>query len=571
MANETTHILIVDDEPSHSTLIQRSLLGSNDAATVSIAANLQACRGEVARQRPDIMLLDLNLPDGSTLAFLEQIAATDTFPVLIMTSSGSEALAVETLKAGAIDYLVKSPQAFDDMPRTIERCLREWRLQQEHQHAIHGLRESERRFRTLLQDIRSVAVQGYRVDGTVHYWNRASEELYGYSATEALGRKLCELIIPADMTAEVRRNIDEMSQSGEPAPSQEYQLKRKDGSEVMVFTSHAILAEPGRAAEFYCIDIDITERKKNEEQLNKLSQVVEQSPTMVIITDLNGVIEYVNPFFSKVTGYPAGEVIGSNFKTFQLNGMTATEYQQLWQQLESGEDWHGEIHNQRKNGSNFWERVLISPLRDRQGNICNYISIREDISAHKVYEQQLQHQATHDALTGLVNRSLLKDRIDQAVHQSQRNSRAAALLLLDLDRFKVINDTLGHSVGDELLCEVASRLTKAVRETDTVARLGGDEFVVLLTEITSLDRVAMIAEKILTCLNKSYYLAGQQLSLSASIGISLCPKDANDSDNLIRFADIAMYQAKKKKGTFAFYAADMNLDLQHASIKEPGL
>ncbi len=563
MVNQTTHILIVDDEPSHIALIQRSLLGTSDAVSVSIATNLQACREEITCRRPDIVLLDLNLPDGSSLAFLEQIATTNSFPVLIMTSSGSETLAVEALKSGAIDYLVKSPQAFDDMPRTIERCLREWRLQQEHQHAIHALRESERRFRTLLQDIRTVAVQGYSVDGTVHYWNRASEELYGYSAAEAMGQKLCELIIPPEMTTEVRRNIDEMSQSGEPAASQEYRLKRKDGSDVMVFTSHAVLAEPGRAPEFYCIDIDITERKKNEAQLNKLSQVVEQSPAMVIITDLNGVIEYVNPFFSKVTGYAGSEVIGTDFQTFQLNGMTAEEYRKLWQQLGAGEDWHGEVHNNRKNGSNYWERVLISPLRDRQGEICNYISIREDISAHKEYEQQLQHQATHDALTGLVNRSLLKDRITQAAHQVQRNSKVAALLLLDLDRFKAINDTLGHTIGDELLCEAASRLKKTVRETDTVARLGGDEFVVLLTELTSLERVAVIAEKILTCLSKPFYLAGQHLSLSASIGVSLCPQDAGDSDNLIRLADIAMYQAKKKKGCFSFYSSDMNHDIQH--------
>ncbi|MBD1401208.1 diguanylate cyclase domain-containing protein [Pelovirga terrestris] len=562
MVNHTTHILIVDDEPSHVALIQRSLLGTCAAVSVAIATNLQACREEIARRRPDIVLLDLNLPDGSSLAFLEQIATTNTFPVLMMTSSGSETLAVEALKTGAIDYLVKSSQAFADMPRTIERCLREWRLQQEHQHAIHALRESERRFRTLLQDIRSVAVQGYSVDGTVNYWNRASEDLYGYSAAEALGRKLCELIIPAEMTTEVLRNIDEMSQSGEPAPSQEYRLKRKDGSEVMVYTSHAVLAEPGRAAEFYCIDIDITERKKSEVQLNKLSQVVEQSPTMVIITDLNGVIEYVNPFFSKVTGYAAADVIGTAFQTFQLNGMTAEEYQKLWRQLEAGEDWHGEVHNQRKNGSNYWERVLISPLRDRQGDICNYISIREDISAHKEYEQQLQHQATHDALTGLVNRSLLKDRITQAAHQAQRNNKAAAVLLLDLDGFKAINDTLGHGVGDELLCEAAARLTKAVRETDTVARLGGDEFVVLLTEFTNLEWVAVIAEKILTCLNNPFHLAGLDLSLSASIGISLCPQDAGDSDNLIRFADIAMYQAKKKKGCFSFYSSARNLPLQ---------
>lgn len=559
MTKTTRHILIVDDEPSHVAVIRRALLDAGGSCSVTVAENLSVCRAQMVRQRPDMVLLDLNLPDGSTLAFLEEITATSSFPVLIMTSSGSEALAVEALKAGAIDYLVKTPQAFTDMPRTIERCLREWRIQQEHVEAIRALRESEQRFRTLLQDVRSVAVQGYGGDGTVHYWNRASEELYGYSAAEALGSNLCDLIIPTPLTDEVLRSIADMNQSGLPAPSQEYRLKRKDGSEVMVFTSHAVLAQPGRAPEFYCIDIDITERKKNEAQLNKLSQVVEQSPTMVIITDLNGVIEYVNPFFSKITGYTAAEIIGTNFRTFQLNDMTEEEYQQIWQQLEAGEDWHGEVHNKRKNGSNYWERVLISPLRDRQGKICNYISIREDISAHKVYEQQLQHQATHDDLTGLVNRSLLKDRIDQAISHAQRYKKSAALLLLDLDGFKAINDTHGHSVGDELLCEVASRLTKAVRETDTVARLGGDEFVVLLADISSTDMVAAIAEKIRVRLNAPFRLNEHQVCISASVGISLCPQDGNDSDALIRGADIAMYQAKKKKGCSAFYSADMNL------------
>jgi diguanylate cyclase (GGDEF)-like protein/PAS domain S-box-containing protein len=561
MSTATTHILIVDDEPSHAALISRALLEAGSSFSVTIAENLAACREEVARQLPAMVLLDLNLPDGTSLEFLEQIVSINAFPVLIMTSSGSEAKAVEALKTGAIDYLVKTPQALNDMPRTIERCLREWRTYQQHQQAIAALRESEQRFRSLLQDIKSVAVQGYGADGTIHYWNRASEELYGFTAAEALGRNLCELIIPDQLADEVLRNITAMSQSGTPAASDEYTLKRKDGAEVIVFTSHAVLTQPGRPAEFYCIDIDITERKKNEAQLNKLSQVVEQSPTMVIITDLNGAIEYVNPFFTEATGYLADEIIGTDFSTLQLNGMTEQGYQQMWRQLQSGEDWHGEVHNKRKDGSDYWERVLISPLRDQQGNICNYISIREDISAHKIYEQQLQHQATHDALTGLVNRSLLEDRITQAIHQAQRNNKTVALLLLDLDRFKNVNDTLGHSCGDELLREAASRLTHTVRETDTVARLGGDEFIILLADISSSDMVALIAEKIRVCLNTPFKLTGHQISISASIGISLYPQDGNDSDSLIRFADIAMYQAKKKKDSYSFYSPETNLPL----------
>ena len=556
MTKKTTHILIVDDEPSHAALIRRSLLDTGAGVEVRIAADIQTCREAIAQQRPDMILLDLNLPDGHTLDYLEQITSTNAFPVLIMTSSGSEALAVEALKSGAIDYLVKSPEAFTNMPRTVERCLREWQIQQQHQQAINALRESEQRFRTLLQDVRSVAVQGYNVDGTVHYWNRASEELYGYAAVEALGRNLCELIIPDHLDDDVRRSIDEMSKSGKPSPSQEYRLRHKDGSPVFVFTSHAVLDQPGKSAEFYCIDIDITERKKNEEQLNKLSQVVEQSPAMVIITDLNGTIEYVNPFFTRVTGYSTDDIIGTDFHAFQLNGMSEEEYQQIWQQLEQGEDWQGELHNQRKDGTRYWERALISPLRNEQGQIINYISIREDISRHKLYEQQLQHQATHDALTGLVNRSLLHDRIDRAIHQAQRHQKIAALLLLDLDGFKKVNDTLGHVNGDKLLCDAANRLTGSVRETDTVARFGGDEFVIVLVDIHSRSGVEQIAKKIITNLNQPYNLSGHQACISASIGISLYPLDGNDSDSLIRCADVAMYQAKKKNNCYMFYTND---------------
>ena len=571
MKKKSTHILIVDDEPSHVALIRRSLENGGDAITVCVATNIQGCREQIAQRCPDMILLDLNLPDGRTLDFLQQITTTNSFPVLIMTSSGSEALAVEALKAGAIDYLVKSSSAFDKMPRTIERCLREWRIQQQQLQAIAALRESEQRFRTLLQDVRSVAVQGYNGEGTIHYWNRASEDLYGYSTAEALGRNLCDLIIPPAMVEDFRRNIKQMTQSGVPAPSLEYHLKRKDGSSVIVYTSHAIIDQPDRSPEFYCIDIDITERKKYEAQLNKLSQVVEQSPTMVIITDLNGVIEYVNPFFSKVTGYSADDIIGSDFRSFQLNGMPEDEYRQMWQQLEQGEDWQGELYNQRKDGSRYWERALISPLRNEKGMIINFISIREDISRHKIYEQQLQHQATHDALTGLVNRFLLKDRIDQAISQAQRNNKLVALLLLDLDRFKTINDTLGHAVGDKLLCEAASRLTAAVRETDTVARLGGDEFVVLLADFVDRDVIKVIAEKIRVALSRPFDLTtGHQVTLSSSIGISIYPQEGNDSDNLIRCADIAMYQAKKKQDCYRFYAPEMNLSIPH-NIKELGL
>lgn len=447
--SDIIHILIVEDEPAHVTAIKRSLLETDTRFEVCVASDLHGCRSQIAQQTPDIVLIDLNLPDGSALEFFRQSSADRCFPVLIMTSSGSEAQAVEALKAGALDYIVKTADAFVIMPRIVERSLREWRLQQEHQRAIDALRESELRFRTLLQDVKSVAVQGYNSDGIIHYWNRASEEIYGFSAEEALGKNLYELVIPTEIREQMQQDLHLMAATKTAASSAEYQLQRKDGSRVDVFSNHVVLAEPGRPVELYCIDIDIT--------------------------------------------------------------------------------------------------------------------------THKRYEQQLEYQANHDALTGLVNRSLLKDRIDQAIHHANRSGKSVALLLLDLDRFKKVNDSLGHSRGDELLCLAAARLQQLVRETDTVARFGGDEFVILLTEVANPDDVSSLAEKILARLSDPFPVGGHKIPLSASLGISLYPLDGKDSVNLIRFADIAMYQAKKKGDQFSFFSTDMNLHILETLEMESAL
>lgn len=303
---------------------------------------------------------------------------------------------------------------------------------------------------------------------------------------------------------------------------------------------------------------EIAARKEMEIRLRKLSLVVEQSPAAVMITDLEGNLEYVNPKFTEVTGYRPEEVYGKNPRLLQSGQVTKDEYRNLWSTLLAGQSWQGELLNKRKNGQLYWERALISPLRNEQGEVTHYIGVGEDIDTQKKYEKQLEYQATHDDLTGLANRALFRDRLDRSIARAQRDKQIVAVLLLDLDRFKVINDSLGHALGDDLLCEVGQRLQRVLRDTDTAARFGGDEFAVLLTDMDHADDIHVVAGKILSTIAEPYVMDGREISLTASLGISFYPDDGQDSTTLIRNADTAMYQSKKQSDHFSFYASEMN-------------
>lgn len=552
-------ILIVEDEAAHAEAIARAFRKGLANAALTISGSLQEYRLAITRGlRPDIVLMDLNLPDGSAMDALAAHDGDQAWPIVIMTAYGDEKLAVAAMKAGALDYIVKSSETFAGMPQVVERALREWTLLQQQKVMEKSLRESEQRFRTLFQDIQTVAVQGYTEEGTIRFWNLASEKLYGYSAAEALGRNLLELLVPPEQHEALRAAIREMAATGQAPPGGELTLVRKNGSTVTVYSNHTILRKPGAPAELFCFDIDLTERKRAEAELQKLSLAVEQSPAAVMITDPCGVIEYVNPRFTRITGYALEEILGRDADLLTSVSLSPEQIRELRKILATGQEWQGELHSRRKDGGSFWESMSISPVRDPVGTITHYVAVREDITERKRHEAELEYLSTHDELTGLANRALLQDRLEQAVRHAYRSGHLVAVMLLDLDRFKFINDSLGHAFGDELLRSVAQRLQRSVREVDTVARLGGDEFVLLLTELTAAENARLLAGKILGSLESPHRLQGREVTLTASLGISIAPYDGCDVATLISNADIAMYQAKKNRGTFAFYAAEMN-------------
>ena len=305
---------------------------------------------------------------------------------------------------------------------------------------------------------------------------------------------------------------------------------------------------------------DFTEREQTTIELLKLTTAIEQSMSSVIITDTEGLIEYVNPEFTNITGYTLGEVIGEKTSLLKSGKTSLDTYRQLWACIKAGNVWQSEMLNKKKNGVLYWESVSISPVKDSTGKIINFISIKHDINEQKQMEELLKFQAYHDNLTSLPNRTLLTDRFNQVVSRAQRQELIVALLTIDLDNFKLINDSLGHAVGDQVLITVAQRLQQHRRGNDTVARFGGDEFILMLPDIKSPQLITGLTQKIFNTVNQPILINNQELQVTCSIGISLWHEDGSDLETLLMNADAAMYRAKEKgQNQFQFYTNDLNI------------
>lgn len=306
----------------------------------------------------------------------------------------------------------------------------------------------------------------------------------------------------------------------------------------------------------HCLDID--ERYKAEETYRRLSTAVEQSPSSVVITNVDGNIEYVNNAFVLATGYSASEAIGKNPRILKSGKTPNSVYQDLWAHLKSTETWVGELTNKRKDGTEYIESVIISPVQDSAGNTINYLAVKTDITDKKLAEERIEKLAHFDALTGLPNRNLLLDRFNYAASLAHRNKEQMAVMFLDIDHFKHINDSLGHSMGDRLLQELARRLKENLREGDTISRMGGDEFILVLPN-TNANGAVQVASQLIEVVSKSYAIDMHELIVTASIGIALYPDDALDFETLSKNADAAMYRVKKSgRNGYHFYTSELN-------------
>jgi len=301
----------------------------------------------------------------------------------------------------------------------------------------------------------------------------------------------------------------------------------------------------------------IFETARQQEQLHLLETALASASNAAFITDTNGIILWCNHSLAELSGYPEAELLGATPRVFKYGQNDPESYLEMWQTILAGNVWKGELVDQRRDETLYTVRQTVTPLRNDEGRTTHFITIQEDVTEQRNSQRHIEHLANYDPLTDLPNRNLFFDRLQQAMALARRNGETCALMFLDLDHFKEVNDRFGHQAGDELLQEVAARLKGQVRESDTVARLAGDEFTVILTRPGTRDDVALIAEKIVGAIGSPYKLSAERCvsEVSVSIGIAVYPADGDDGDVLVRGADQAMYAAKASgRSTYRFNA-----------------
>ena len=304
-------------------------------------------------------------------------------------------------------------------------------------------------------------------------------------------------------------------------------------------------------------------RRVAEQRVRLLSLAVEQSPVSVAVTDREGRISYVNPKFEQVSGYSLAEIQGRLFTFLVSEHVSEVRLELLWDTIRDGREWRGEFCNRRKDGEIFWEYATVAPLTDEAGNLSHFVVVKEDISVRRAYEERLLRQANYDEVTELPNRVLMLDRLHQSMALANRHNLVTALLYVDLDRFKTVNDVFGHGAGDEVLRAVAGRLTGKVHQSDTVARVGNDEFVIILQGVPSGRTAEKVARRVLEGFTRPFRVKDQEMFITASIGISLSPADGDDPQVLLRNAGLAVGQAKESgRNQFRFFTSGIDQKAQ---------
>jgi len=422
------------------------------------------------------------------------------------------------------------------------------------------LRAAEQRFREVAE-FAGAFVWEMDADNRLHFLSQGAAGVFGRSLNTLIDEDLATFI-PAAQRDAFRQQVARMRAADEPFRRLEFDILSGEGGLRRLAWSGLPAGGGAAAGRYRGIAEDITQRMRDAEQLRLADKVFEHSAQAILVTDAQTRIVAVNPAFTTITGYAADEAIGEKPGRFSSGRHDRAFYAALCEKLNATDHWNGELWNRRRNGEEYPIGLSINAVRDREtGAVSHYVAIFSDISEQKASAARIEHLAYHDPLTGLPNRYALNAHLEQALADARRNPQGLALMFIDLDRFKSINDSLGHDVGDQLLITVARRIRESVRESDTVARLGGDEFVVVTKGLaTGMEDAAHIAEKIIANLGQPLHLAGHVLYTTPSIGIALYPEDGATVQTLTKNADIAMYHAKESgRNGYRFFNAHMNV------------
>jgi len=396
-------------------------------------------------------------------------------------------------------------------------------------------------------------------EGKLMRINEAWQPLFGYQNNELLGRDLLGFIHPDDVKATSAEIIN--LSKGQDTLYFENRCLTKAGNYLLISWS-ATASQDQKT--IFAVGRDITESKRVESELKLAAGVFTHAKEAIIITDAKNNIIDVNNTFIQLSGYSKKEAIGQKTSLFKSGRQSAKFYNEMWQAIEHKGHWTGEVWNKRKNGEVYPQLVTISAIRNSEQKVQNYIALYTDITEIKAHQKQLQHIAHYDPLTGLPNRTLLADRLIQAMPQCKRNKQSLAVAFLDLDGFKTINDKYGHTVGDNLLIEMSRRIESVLREGDTLSRFGGDEFIAILVGLEKPQFCEAILDNLLQAVSAPIAINNTTLNLSASIGVTIYPHDGVDAEQLLRHADQAMYTAKQEgKNRYHLFNMAESMALKH--------
>jgi diguanylate cyclase (GGDEF)-like protein/PAS domain S-box-containing protein len=569
MNGTPTRVLLVEEDPTDAGLIQAALTGvDDDSFRVEWVTRLADALERLSRQGIEVILLDLTLPDRQGLeAFAQVLQAAPKAMILVLCSAREEETARQAVQRGAHDYLVKGHLDAHWLSRTLRYVMG--------RKAAHdAVKGSEARFRAM-SDASPLGILVSDAEGNCVYTNAAYQAISGLTFEQTLNTSWSKAIHPEDCQRVLTEWRD--AARGHAPFRTECRFQREDGSVVWTRVNSAAMGEAGMESHGHVHTFeDISARKARERELRAAEEALFEERERaqvtlnsigdaVVSTDPLGNVSYLNVAAETMTGWSREDALGRPLaEVFRIIDGTTRQPAQNPAQRAIDEDQTVGLAADcvlvRRDGFESTIEDSAAPIHSRDGRVSGAVIVFHDVSQSRAMMLKMTHLAHHDFLTGLPNRALLTKRLSQAIGLAHRHRKRAALLFLDLDGFKHINDLLGHRIGDQLLQSVAACLVGCVRATDTVFRQGGDEFVILLAEIDKPQDAVHVMEKVRVALAVPHVIDGQELHVTSSIGVSLYPDDGCDVTNVMQNADTAMYHAKAKgRDNYQFFSADMNI------------
>lgn len=566
-------VLIVDDVPDNLSTISGMI--SNLGVDVRVAnSGPVAIRYARLAPHPDLILLDVMMPDmdgHDVLRILRADAETRDIPVIFVTALDDPDNEERGIQEGAVDYITKpiNPAVLGirvraqlelKRARDILAGQKSW-LEQEVARRMAENALLETRLQIALTTSGFGIWEHDHEHGSNH-WSPSLSQILGLNDGPTTIAACIELVHPEDRSGLIKC-LEAPPSQGDEIHLEEIRMRHADGHWVWMEARGRILRRDaqGNVALALGTMADITRRKLADAEHRLSSVVFSGISDGVCITDANGDILLTNQAFSKVTGYSQSEALGKNPRVLRSGVHGPDFYRQMWDAINRQGSWHGEITNRRQDGELVSEWLNISAVRDHGGRLTNYVGIFSDLSERHEAAERIQYLSSFDPLTGLPNRSLFADRLSQALISAQRFSRETAVILLDLDRFRFINDTLGPPIGDAILVEVARRLNMQVRDGDTIGRRSGNEFGFVMANLSHERDAIALAQRMLDAIAAPFEIEKHTITMSACIGVSVAPRNGNDVDTLMKCADAALLRAKKSgQNNLRFYSPEMDAD-----------